>query len=90
MSFARKTSPLDLLNNFRSQQNDDRYRDIVEELVDALFLVKPISGAFFYVNDKALAFSGYARADFNTMHLVDIFSPDQSSEVLKIICNVEA
>ena len=90
MSFARKTSPLYLLNNFRSQQNDDRYRDIVEELVDALFLVKPISGAFFYVNDKALAFSGYARADFNTMHLVDIFSPDQSSEVLKIICNVEA
>ncbi|MBI5052162.1 MAG: PAS domain S-box protein [Chloroflexi bacterium] len=90
MSYTRKTSPLDLLNNLLPQQNDERYRDIVEELVDALFLVKPISGAFFYVNDKALAFSGYARADFNTLHLVDIFSPDQSAEVLKIIYNVEA
>ena len=90
MTFTRKTSPLDLLNNLRAQQNDDRYRDIVEELVDALFLVKPISGAFFYTNDKAVAFSGYSRAEFNTLHLVDIFSPDQSAEVLKIICNVEA
>jgi len=89
MSFSRKTSPLDLLSNLRAQQNDDRYHDIVEKLVDALFLVKPISGTFVYTNTKALTFSGYSRADFDTLNIADIFPAEHSAEVLKIIRNAE-
>lgn len=85
----RNISSLDLLNNFRTQQNDDRYRDIAEKLVDALFLVKPISGAFFYTNDKAIAFSGYSRAELDTLSVIDIFAPDQPVEVVKILRSVE-
>ncbi|MBM4425231.1 MAG: hypothetical protein FJ030_17935, partial [Chloroflexi bacterium] len=51
---TRKTGPLSFLSTVLQRPDDINYRDIAEQLSDAMFLATPRTGLFRYFNRRAL------------------------------------
>jgi PAS domain S-box-containing protein len=82
----RKTGPLILFE----RPTEPRYRDLVEQLDEAFFLVSPRTGLFLHVNHKAIELTSYSRAEFNRLSLSELLPARDSAEALDIIHNLEA
>ncbi len=89
MTVQRGISPLTFFNSIGRGHGEIRYRDLAEQLGDALFIASPRSGLFLYVNHKALELTGYTRDELGSKGLSELFSPREAAEALESIRELE-
>jgi len=70
-------------------RSERKYRSLVEQSTDAIFLNK-LDGQILDVNEKACKMLGYTREQFRNMSVVDLLTPElrtQGTQVLDILGN---
>jgi len=60
-------------------ENEEKYRKLLEFAPDAFFQ-GDAQGNFITVNDKAVEMTGYSKEKLLTMHMSDLFSPQENNE----------
>ncbi|MEK7277730.1 MAG: PAS domain-containing protein, partial [Chloroflexota bacterium] len=85
----RIRTDITFFNSMGRGHGEIRYRDLAEQLGDALFIASPRSGLFVYVNHKALELTGFTRDELGSKGLSELFSPREAAEALDSIRELE-
>lgn len=86
---TRKTGPLSFLSTVLQRPDDINYRDIAEQLSDAMFLATPRTGLFRYFNRRALELTGYSRDELERHSLSELLSAREAAVALDLIHTLE-
>ncbi len=66
-------------------KNEKKYRSLVEQSTDAIFINKISDGRILDVNNKACEMLGYTKEHFQKMSVVDLLVPEKKEVGLKVL-----
>jgi len=69
-------------------RSEKKYRSLVEQSTDAIFINKISDGRIVDVNNKACKMLGYTKEQFQKMSVVDLLIPEKKEVGLKVLNNL--
>lgn len=75
-------NPLSFLSSLYGSRTDRRYRLLVEQLDEVVFLVSPKNGRVLDANHKAVEFTGYSREYLTQLSLSGLIADEYESSIL--------